>query len=79
EGGNSRYKDDIRRVEELKGSGIHYIDAGVSGGIWGLKVGYCTMIGGEEQIFHYLEPLLQTLAPKDGYLYCGPTGAGHFV
>ena len=79
EGGNSRYKDDIRRVEELKGSGIHYLDAGVSGGIWGLKVGYCTMIGGEEQIFHHLEPILQTLAPKDGYLYCGPTGAGHFV
>jgi 6-phosphogluconate dehydrogenase len=79
EGGNSRYQDDIRRVETLQGSGIHYIDAGVSGGIWGLKVGYCTMVGGEEQIFHYLEPILQTLAPKDGYLYCGPTGAGHFV
>jgi 6-phosphogluconate dehydrogenase len=79
EGGNSRYKDDIRRVEELEGSGIHYLDAGVSGGIWGLKVGYCTMIGGDEQIFHYLEPILQALAPRDGYLYCGPTGAGHFV
>ncbi|RJX26128.1 MAG: decarboxylating 6-phosphogluconate dehydrogenase [Desulfurivibrio sp.] len=79
EGGNSRYRDDIRRAAYLKGAGIHFVDAGVSGGIWGLKVGYCTMVGGEEKIFHYLEPVFQALAPADGYLYCGPTGAGHFV
>jgi len=79
EGGNSRYRDDIRRAAYLKGAGIHFVDAGVSGGIWGLKVGYCTMVGGEEKIFAYLEPVLKALAPADGYLYCGPTGAGHFV
>ncbi len=79
DGGNSRYQDDIRREKALLGSGIHYLDAGVSGGIWGLKVGYCTMIGGDRQDFQALEPILQTLAPKDGYLYCGPAGAGHFV
>jgi 6-phosphogluconate dehydrogenase len=79
EGGNSYYKDDIRRARILKTKGIHYIDAGVSGGIWGLKVGYCTMIGGDEADFKYIEPLLKTLAPTNGYLYCGTTGAGHFV
>ena len=55
------------------------MDAGVSGGIWGLKVGYCTMVGGERNIFEFLEPVFKTLAPPDGYLYCGPAGAGHFV
>ncbi|MCJ7602092.1 MAG: decarboxylating 6-phosphogluconate dehydrogenase, partial [Desulfobulbaceae bacterium] len=79
EGGNSRYRDDIRRAASLKDAGIHLIDAGVSGGIWGLSVGYCTMVGGEEKIFHYLEPVFKSLAPAGGYLYCGPTGAGHFV
>ena len=79
DGGNSYYKDDLRRAEELKNTGIHYMDAGVSGGIWGLKVGYCTMIGGDKADFEYIEPILKTLAPEDGYLYCGPTGAGHFV
>jgi 6-phosphogluconate dehydrogenase len=79
EGGNSRHRDDIRRAAYLKGAGIHFIDAGVSGGIWGLSVGYCTMVGGEEKIFQYLEPVFKSLAPADGYLYCGPTGAGHFV
>ena len=79
DGGNSFYKDDIRRAEMLKEYGIRYMDAGVSGGIWGLKVGYCTMVGGEKETFHMLEPVLKTLAPKDGYLYCGNTGAGHFV
>ncbi len=79
EGGNSMFKDDIRRAEELKSQGIHYLDAGVSGGIWGLQIGYCTMVGGDEADFKHIEPLLETLAPKDGYLYCGPTGAGHFV
>jgi 6-phosphogluconate dehydrogenase len=79
EGGNSYYKDDIRRAEELKSLGIHYMDAGISGGIWGLQVGYCTMIGGKKPDFKFIEPILKTLAPKDGYLYCGPVGAGHFV
>ncbi|MCK4804829.1 MAG: NAD(P)-binding domain-containing protein, partial [Spirochaetes bacterium] len=79
DGGNSHFKDAIRRAEELKPHGIHYMDAGVSGGIWGLKIGYCTMIGGDEADFKHIEPLLKTLAPPDGYLYCGPSGAGHFV
>ena len=79
DGGNSYYKDDIMRAEKLKPKGIHYMDAGVSGGIWGLKVGYCTMIGGSKTDFQHIQPLLKTLAPEDGYLYCGPAGAGHFV
>jgi 6-phosphogluconate dehydrogenase len=79
DGANSRYTDDLRRAEELKPKGIHYVDAGISGGIWGLEVGYCTMIGGDKADFKHIEPLLKTLAPEDGYLYCGPTGAGHFV
>jgi 6-phosphogluconate dehydrogenase len=79
DGGNTYYKDDIRRAEMLAERGIEFIDAGVSGGIWGLKVGYCTMVGGKKENYEYLEPIIKTLAPKDGYLYCGPTGAGHFV
>lgn len=79
EGGNTFFRDDIRRSEECKQYGIHYIDAGVSGGIWGLEKGYCTMVGGSKEDFDYIEPLLRTLAPKDGYLYCGSSGAGHFV
>jgi len=79
EGGNSFYKDDIRRAEELAGPGINYVDAGVSGGIWGLEVGYCTMVGGRRADFEYLEPVFKTLAPPEGYMYCGPNGAGHFV
>ncbi len=79
EGGNTFYKDDIRRAAQLEPLGIRYLDAGVSGGIWGLKVGYCTMVGGNKADFDYIEPLLKTLAPQGGYLYCGQTGAGHFV
>lgn len=79
DGGNSNFKDDLRRVEELKPLDIHYLDAGISGGVWGLEIGYCTMIGGDEADYRYIEPLLKTLAPKDGYLYCGSTGSGHFV
>jgi 6-phosphogluconate dehydrogenase len=79
DGGNSFYKDTLRRSELLKTAGINYLDIGVSGGIWGLKVGYCQMIGGDEEVFAQLEPAIATLAPKDGYLYCGPSGAGHFV
>lgn len=79
EGGNSNHKDDRPRYEGLKEKGIHYLDAGVSGGIWGISVGYCTMVGGDREAFEMIEPLLETLAPEDGYLYCGPSGAGHFV
>ncbi|KPJ77544.1 MAG: 6-phosphogluconate dehydrogenase [Deltaproteobacteria bacterium SG8_13] len=79
EGGNSYYKDDIRRAKELEPTGIAYLDAGVSGGIWGLQVGYCTMVGGDRAVFESLEPIFKSLAPQDGYLYCGETGAGHFV
>jgi 6-phosphogluconate dehydrogenase len=79
DGGNTYYKDDMRRAEELQPMGVHYVDVGVSGGIWGLKVGYCMMIGGEKKVYKKIAPILKTLAPKDGYLYCGPTGAGHFI
>ena len=79
DGGNSFYKDDIRHEVELKPYGIHYMDAGVSGGIWGLKIGYCLMVGGDENIYEYVEPVFKTLAPENGYLYCGKTGSGHFV
>jgi len=79
EGGNSFYKDDIRREELLRDHAIHYLDAGVSGGIWGLKIGYCLMVGGDQSVFKRLVPIFEALAPKDGYLYCGPAGAGHFV
>jgi 6-phosphogluconate dehydrogenase len=79
EGGNSYYKDDLRRAAELAGTGIAYVDAGVSGGIWGLEKGYCTMVGGARSDFEYLEPVLRTLAPPGGYLHCGVVGAGHFV
>ena len=79
EGGNSYYKDDIRREKVLSRKDIRYLDAGVSGGIWGLKIGYCTMVGGDRDTFEQVEPIFKTLAPEDGYLYCGNTGAGHFV
>ncbi|MEW6429165.1 MAG: phosphogluconate dehydrogenase (NAD(+)-dependent, decarboxylating) [Thermodesulfobacteriota bacterium] len=79
EGGNSYYRDDIRRAAALADHGIGYLDAGVSGGIWGRSVGYCTMVGGEPGLFAAVEPLLRTLAPPDGYLYCGGAGAGHYV
>ena len=79
EGGNSKYTDDIRHQAELQEKGIHYLDIGVSGGIWGLQVGYCMMIGGEKEKYEYIKPILKTLAPPDGYLYCGPSGAGHFT
>jgi 6-phosphogluconate dehydrogenase len=79
DGGNTYYKDDLRHAAELEPEGIDFLDAGVSGGIWGLKIGYCTMVGGGEKNFRRIEPLLKTLAPPRGYLHCGPTGAGHFV
>ena len=79
DGGNTYYRDDLRRYKALKRAGIRYMDVGVSGGIWGLKIGYCMMMGGDKDVFKYLEPIFLTLAPKDGYLYCGKAGAGHFV
>ncbi len=97
DGGNSYYIDDIRRAKELAPKGIHYIDCGTSGGIWGLERGYCQMIGGEEKVIKYLDPIFSALAPgrgdiprttgreaiggtaEQGYLHCGPSGAGHFV
>ncbi len=79
DGANGYYKDDITRAKRMKEKGIHYMDAGVSGGVWGLKVGYCTMIGGEKSDFEHMQPILDTLCPPNGYLYCGPHGAGHFV
>jgi len=97
DGGNSYYIDDIRRDKELSVKGIHYVDVGTSGGVWGLERGYCQMIGGETQVVKYLDPIFKTLAPgrgniertpgrekasgtaEEGYLHCGPSGAGHFV
>jgi 6-phosphogluconate dehydrogenase len=79
DGGNSYYKDDIRRAAQLASRGIRYLDAGVSGGIWGLRVGYCTMVGGDRHACAAVEPIFKTLAPADGYLHCGEAGAGHFV
>ena len=97
DGGNSYYVDDVRRAKELAPKGIHYIDVGTSGGVWGLERGYCMMIGGETEVVKRLDPIFATLAPgrgdipgtvgrekgggtsEQGYLRCGPTGAGHFV
>jgi 6-phosphogluconate dehydrogenase len=97
DGGNSYYHDDIRRAGELKDKGIHYVDVGVSGGVWGLDRGYCMMIGGEDDVVAHLDPIFKTLAPgvdeaprtpgatgepsaaENGYLHCGPNGAGHYV
>jgi 6-phosphogluconate dehydrogenase len=98
DGGNSYYKDDVRRSKELKPKGIHYLDAGTSGGVWGLERGYCIMIGGPKEAAQRLDPIFKALAPgrgrvertpgrdkappstaEEGYLYCGPSGAGHFV
>ena len=97
DGGNSYYIDDIRRAEELGTKGLHYVDVGTSGGVWGLERGYCQMIGGETQVVQHLDPIFKSLAPgrgdiprtpgrekatgtaEEGYLHCGPSGAGHFV
>jgi 6-phosphogluconate dehydrogenase len=97
DGGNSYYVDDIRRAKELAPRGIHYVDVGTSGGVWGLERGYCMMIGGEPEVVRHLDPVFATLAPgrgdivrtpgreraggtaEQGYLHCGPNGAGHFV
>jgi 6-phosphogluconate dehydrogenase len=97
DGGNSYYVDDIERAKGLRSLGIHYLDVGTSGGIWGLERGYCMMIGGEKEVVQHLDPIFSVLAPgigdvprtpgreklggtaEQGYLYCGPNGAGHFV
>jgi len=79
DGGNTNFYDDIRRAGELAKKKLHLVDAGTSGGIWGLKVGYCLMIGGEQEIFRRYEPIFKTLAPVDGYGYMGGSGAGHYV
>lgn len=78
DGGNSNYKDSIRRGEDLRTKQLEFLDVGVSGGIWGLKVGFCLMIGGNEAVFRQVEPIFKTLAPADGYAYVGPSGAGHY-
>ena len=79
DGGNSNFKDSIRRAAGLKEKGIAFIDAGTSGGIWGLTVGYCLMIGASGEAFQLCEPIFRTLAPPDGYAHVGPPGAGHYV
>src|SRR5438128_2229487 len=79
DGGNSNFRDSKRRSEAAQERGIHFVDAGVSGGIWGLEVGFCMMVGGEEEPVKRLEPILETLAPEDGYAHVGASGAGHFV
>jgi 6-phosphogluconate dehydrogenase len=77
--GNSNFHDSQRRAAELATHGLEFLDMGVSGGIWGLQVGFCAMIGGSRAVFDGLEPAIATLAPTGGYLYCGPAGAGHYV
>ncbi|KRT77906.1 MAG: 6-phosphogluconate dehydrogenase, 6-phosphogluconate dehydrogenase, partial [Armatimonadetes bacterium CSP1-3] len=79
DGGNAYYRDSQRRAAESSAQGIHFLDAGVSGGIWGLQVGFCLMLGGEAEPFRRLEAILRTLAPEQGYALVGPHGAGHFV
>jgi len=79
DGGNTRFIDDVRRAAELKKKGIDYVDAGTSGGIWGLKLGYCLMVGGEKEPVKRLEPIFKTLAPEDGWAHMGGCGAGHYV
>ena len=79
DGGNTRFHDDVRRAAELKKFGLHYVDAGTSGGIWGLKIGYCLMVGGDEAPVKRLEPVFKTLAPEQGWAHVGAVGAGHYV
>ena len=79
DGGNSNFRDSMRRGAELEKQGLLFVDAGTSGGIWGLEIGYCLMVGGDNEAFQRIQPALQTLAPKDGYAHVGPVGAGHFT
>jgi 6-phosphogluconate dehydrogenase len=77
--GNSNFHDSQRRAAEVEARGLEFLDMGVSGGIWGLRVGFCAMVGGKRDVFDGFEPAVRSLAPEGGYLYCGPTGAGHYV
>jgi 6-phosphogluconate dehydrogenase len=77
--GNSNFHDSQRRAAELGARGLEWLDMGVSGGVWGLKVGFCAMLGGKREVFDRFEPIVRDLAPEGGYLYCGPAGAGHYV
>jgi 6-phosphogluconate dehydrogenase len=79
DGGNTKWKDDVRRGQELAARGVHYVDAGTSGGIWGLQNGYCLMVGGDSAAVARLAPIFGTLAPPDGWLHVGGIGAGHYV
>ena len=79
DGGNSYYRDSQARAKDLAEDGIHFLDAGTSGGVWGLEQGYCLMIGGDRKAFRRAQPLFRALAPPDGYAHVGPSGAGHFV
>jgi 6-phosphogluconate dehydrogenase len=79
DGGNTNFHDDVRRHSALKDKGVHYVDAGTSGGVWGLQVGYCLMVGGDVEAVTPLVPIFTSLAPKDGYLHVGGPGAGHYV
>jgi len=79
DGANSYYKDSMRRGEELAACGLQFVDAGVSGGVWGLKNGYAMMLGGEADAIAHLEPVIRALAPEKGWVHCGPVGSGHFV
>jgi 6-phosphogluconate dehydrogenase len=79
DGGNSNFRDSQRRSSEAQARGLHFVDAGVSGGIWGLQVGFCLMVGGEKEPVQRLEPVFTALAPENGYAHVGPSGAGHFV
>jgi 6-phosphogluconate dehydrogenase len=79
DGANSYFRDSIRRAERVRSAGLRWLDAGVSGGIWGYEVGYCTMVGGDADAFEYVEPVFRTLAPENGYAYLGDAGAGHFA
>lgn len=79
DGGNSYWKETQLRSEKLANSGIHYLDCGTSGGVWGLKNGYCLMYGGDKNAADFVEPIFKTLAPENGYVYCGQSGTGHLV
>ena len=79
DGGNSNFRDSIRRAGEVENQGLLFMDAGTSGGVWGLKIGYCLMVGGSDEAFKRIEPALKTLAPEAGYAHVGPAGAGHFT
>jgi 6-phosphogluconate dehydrogenase len=79
DGGNSNFHDSVRRHAKVAAAGLHFVDAGVSGGVWGLQIGYCLMVGGEPEPVKRLEPVFRTLAPEDGYLHCGGPGSGHYV